>query len=169
SGRVDYGRRITSGGGGGGHAGGGGLAFGGADGQQGAAVPGHVRGTLAADQHVVEPRADLSVVVEAEHLGLGQLAGQLGAVPFGQAADGGNLGARGGRGEQFVDGLLLGRLDEAAGIHQHHAGVVVGGQLPAGRGQPRRELFGIDLVARAAQRDQADGPGGGQGRRRRRH
>jgi len=113
-----------------------------------------VRGALAAGQHVVEAGADLAVVVEAEHLGLGQLAGQLSAVPLGQAADGGDPGARGGRGEQFVDGLLLGRLDEAARIHQHHAGVAVGGQLPAGRGQPRRELFGIDLVARAPQGQQ---------------
>ena len=32
-----------------------------------------------------------------------------------------------------------------------------------GRGQPRRELFGIDLVAGAAQRDQVDRTGRGLG------
>ena len=105
--------------------GGRGLAGGGRDGEQGAAVPGGVRGALAAGQHVVQPGADLAVVVEAEHLRLGQLIGQFGAVALGQAADGGDLGARLGGREQFADGLLLGRLDEAAGVHQDDAGVAV--------------------------------------------
>ena len=48
-----------------------GLAIGWGDGQQRAAVPGGVRGTAAAGQHVVQPRADVAVVVEAEDLRLG--------------------------------------------------------------------------------------------------
>jgi hypothetical protein len=100
-----------------------------------------VRGALAAGQHVVEPRADIAVVVEAEHLRLGQFPGQLGTVAFGQAAHGGDLRARFRGHEQLVDGLLLGRLDESAGVHEDHAGVIGRRQVPAGRGQPGGKLF----------------------------
>ena len=67
-------------------------------------------------------RRDVGVVVEAEHrVGLGQRLGELLAVPLGQAADGDDrLGAAAvlevGRREQGVDRVLLGRLDEAAGV-----------------------------------------------------
>ena len=63
------------------------------------------------------------VGVEAEHgVGLGQLLGELLAVPLGQAADGDDLGAGVGRGEQRVDRVLLGALDEAAGVHDDDVG-----------------------------------------------
>ena len=77
-----------------------------------------MRVALAAGGHVVEARGDVLVVVEAEHLGLGELLGELGAVPLGQAPDGGDLGTGVSGREQLVDGLLLSRLNEAARVDQ---------------------------------------------------
>ena len=122
-----------------------------------------MRGTAPPGQHVVQAGADVRVVVEAEDLRLGQLVGQLGTVPLGQAPHGGDLRAGLGGGQQLGDGLLLGRLDEAAGVHQHHAGLLRGGQLPARGGQPRGQLLRVNLVTRAAERDQADRPRRGLG------
>src|SRR6202035_2976723 len=113
----------------------GGGAGGGGEGEEGAAVAGGVGGAAAAGQHVVQAGAYVAVVVEAEDLRLGQLAGQLGAVALGQAAYGGDLRTGLGGGQQLVDRLLLGRLDEAARVHEHHAGLVGRGQVPAGGGQ----------------------------------
>jgi hypothetical protein len=119
-----------------------------------------VRGTLPARQHVVEAGGDVGVVVEAEHLGLGELAGELGAVALGQAAHGRDPGARIRGGEQLADGLLLGRLDEAARVDEDDIGVLaLSPQRPPGRREARGELFGVDLVAGASEGDQADSTG----------
>ena len=48
--------------------------------------------------------------------------------------------------------------DAASVVLVNTCGFIRGGQVPAGGGQPRRELLGINLVARAAERDQADRP-----------
>ncbi len=96
-------------------------------------------------EHVVEPLVDVGVVVEAEHdVGLGQLCGQLGAVPLGQAADRDHLagGDRVGGGQQGVDGVLLRRVDEAAGVDDGDVGdvsesVISQPAAPAGRRAPR--------------------------------
>ena len=60
--------------------------------------------------------------------------------------------------EQRVDGVLLGRLDEAAGVDQHRVGGrrVVDQPEPVRR-QPAGELLGVHLVARAAERHEGDG------------
>ena len=107
-------------------------------------------------QHVVQPGADVAVVVEAEHLCLGQLGGELAAVPLGQAPRGHHLRAAPGGVQQLADRLLLGRLDEPAGVHEHHAGLVAAGQGPPRGLQPGRELLGVHLITRAAQGDEAD-------------
>ena len=79
----------------------------------------------AAGRDVVEPRGDVGVGVEAEHgVGLGQRLGQLVAVALGQAADRDDLLAGVGGGQHGVDRVLLGRVDEAAGVDQHDVGVV---------------------------------------------
>ena len=59
--------------------------------------------------------------------------------------------------EQRVDTVLLGLLDEPAGVDQHGVGGgrVVDQPEPVG-GQPARELLGVDVVASAAQRHHGD-------------
>ena len=129
-----------------------------ADRQQRAPVPRGVRGLMLAGQDVIQAAGDVPVVVEAQDLGFGQRIGQLVAVPLGQATHGRDLGPGLGRAQQLVDGLLLGRLDEATGVDHDHAGVLaLGGHLPATGGQPGGQLFRIDLVTGTAQRHQADG------------
>jgi hypothetical protein len=112
-------------------------------------------------QDVVESVGDVRVVVEAEHCGrLRQLASQRSAVPFGEAADRHHRPTGIGGGQQRVDAVPLGGLDEPAGVHDDGVGVIsVGGQLPAAAFQPRRELLRVDLVTGAAQRDEGDGSG----------
>ena len=123
-----------------------------ADRQQRAAVARGVRDERPAGEDVVEPVADGGVVVEAEHGGLGQRAGELGAVALGHAADRDHRGAGVGGGEDRVDRVLLRRLDEAAGVDQDGVGVVgVVDQLVALGGEPAGELLGVDLVAGAAE------------------
>ncbi len=105
----------------------------------------------------------VAVGVETEHgVGIGQLVGEGLAVALGEAAHGHDgLGAPGllevGRLEQGVDGVLLGLLDEAAGVDQCDVGV--GGVVdegPALGGEPAGELLGVDLVAGAPEGDQRD-------------
>ena len=105
----------------------------------------------------------VAVGVEAEHgVGVGQLVGQGLPVTLGEAADGDDrLGAPGllevGGLEQGVDGVLLGLLDEAAGVD--HRDVGVGGVVdegPALGGEAAGELLGVDLVAGAPEGDQRD-------------
>jgi hypothetical protein len=125
-----------------------------------------VRLPAAARHDVVQPVGDVGVVVEAEDLSLGQRVGQPGPVALGQAPRRDHRGAAPGGAEQLVDRVLLGRLDEAAGVDQHDVGVVpFFGQRPAGPLQPAREFLGVDLIAGAAHRDQADAaPSGLPGR-----
>jgi hypothetical protein len=66
------------------------------------------------------------VGVEAEDgVGLGQLLGELLAVPLGQAADRDDLRAGVGGAEQRVDRVLLGALDEAAGVDDDDVGALL--------------------------------------------
>jgi hypothetical protein len=124
-----------------------------------------------AAHHVPEPFGELRVGVEAQHgVGLGQRDGELRAVPLGEAADGHHLAATGlrdvRRGEQRVDRVLLGLLDEAARVHEDHVGRGAAArgrvrvdQLPAAAREPPGELLRVDLVAGAAQREQGRSPG----------
>ena len=104
---------------------------------------------------------DLVVVVKAQDLGLRQRLGQPGTVALGQASRGDHLGTGRRRAKQLVNRLFLGRLDEAAGVDQDYVGHrPVGsavGQRPASGVKPRGEFLRVDLIAGAAQRDQADG------------
>ena len=119
-----------------------------------------------AGQDPLQPCGDVGVVVEAEHrVGLGQALREVGAVPLGQTAHrddrlrAAGLLEVGGR-EQRVDGVLLGLLDEPAGVHDD--GVRVGRVCDEGepaRRQPARQLLGVDLVAGAAQGHERDGVG----------
>ena len=138
------------------------------DREQPPAVAGLVRGPPLAGQHRIEPAGDVAVVVEAEDLRLGQRLGEVGAVAFRQAARGHDLRAARSGAEQLVDRLLLGRLDEAAGVDQDHVGFAAPGGVGAGvehgpaRGlEAGGELLRVDLIARAAQRHQAHAAPGG--------
>ena len=134
-----------------------GGAVDGADRQQGPAVARRVRHEGAPGEDVVEPVADRAVVVEAQDRGLGQRAGELGAVPLGHAPDGDDGGAGVGGGEDRVDRVLLRRLDEPAGVDQDRVGALgVVHQLVALGGQPARQLLGVDLVPRAPEGDHRD-------------
>ena len=107
----------------------------------------------------------VGVGVEAQHsVSLGQLGGELLAIPLGQAAHGNHL-----LGpsrdlelrslEQSVDGVLLGLLNEAAGIDHRYIGLgSIIDQQPALGGQTSSQLLGVDLVACAPQSDQRHTP-----------
>src|SRR5450631_4233747 len=120
---------------------------------------------LTAIQDRGEVTRHVGVGVETEHrVRLGQLGGKLRAIPLGQAAHGHDLlGAPGafelGGLQERVDGVLLGLLDEAAGVD--HSDISLGGiidqQPPLGR-QATGQLFGVDLVASATQCDQRHAP-----------
>jgi hypothetical protein len=123
-------------------------------------------------QHRVKARADVDVVVKAEHrVGLRQRIGELGAVPLGETADRDDcsrsprtLEVRGG--EDGVYGVLLCRLDEAARVDEDDVGLAgLGHELEPARVQPAGELFRVDLVAGTAQRDDSDAAGPAADRR----
>jgi hypothetical protein len=126
------------------------------DGQQRAPVDRRVGLERAAGDHVVQARTEVRVVVEAEHGGrLGQVLGQLGAVTLGHAADGHHLGARLRRLQQRVDRILLGRLDEPAGVHDDDVGALGPVRhLPPTGGEATGELLGVDLVSGAPEGEQ---------------
>jgi len=107
-------------------------------------------------QEFGEARRQLGVVVEAEdRVGLGQFGGQLLAVTLGQAANGNDLGPGVGGGEQGVDGVLLGLLDEPTGVHHDQVGLrAVGDQLEAAIGEAPGQLLGVHLVAGATHGEQ---------------
>ncbi|MPM44388.1 hypothetical protein SDC9_91066 [bioreactor metagenome] len=138
----------------------GGLAFDRGDRQQFAPVPRDVRGGAYAVQDALQPGDDVVVVVEAQHVGLRQLRGEVGAVPLGHAADRDDslcaaLGLQVGRLQQHLHGLLLRLGDEPAGVHHHRVGTVgLVDEPEAPLGQPGRQLLGIDVVACTAQGDQ---------------
>ena len=144
------------------------------DRQQRAPVDRRVRDRRVPAEHIGQPLGQLGVGVEAEHgVRLGQAVGQLLPVALGQATHRDHFGAglrRGVRGgQQRVDGVLLGLLDEAAGVHEDHVRRVrtsaVGvDQLPAAADQPAGQLLRVDLVAGAAQGDQGGTPRGVCGR-----
>ena len=125
-------------------------------GEQEPPVPRGVRDVRSPVEYGTQAVADAGVVVEAEHgVGLGQFGGKVGAVPLGQTAhrdDRPDVAARpqvGGL-QQRIDGVLLGLLDEAAGIDDHrlrHRRVI--DQLEALGVQTSGELFRVDLVAGA--------------------
>ena len=101
-----------------------------------------MRGALTPGEDVIQPGPDLPVVVKAEDLCLGELVGELAPVALGQAADGGDLGTGPGGGEQLVDRLLLGRVDEATGVDEDDVRVFpFAPQRPAARRKTRGELF----------------------------
>lgn len=138
------------------------LPLGGADGQQLPAVPWGVRGVDAAGEDGLQAVGDVGVVVKAEDaVGLGQRRGELLAVPLGHAAHGDDgLCAGSAPGglrlevvglQQGVHGVLLGGLDETAGVDD--GDIRVGGlrdELPAVRRQTACELLRVHLVASAA-------------------
>lgn len=138
--------------------------------QQLAAVARGVRGVDAAVEDGLQAVGDVGVVVEAQHtVRLGQCLGQLLAVPLGHAADGDH-----GLGpavvleivgfEKGVDGVLLGDLDESAGVDD--CDIRVGGfldELPAVRCQAACKLLRVHLVTGAAKSDKGDGTAFGHG------
>ena len=92
------------------------------DRQQPPAIPGRVRRPPLASHHGVQPGGDVTVVVEAQDLGLRQGLGESGTVALGEAPGSDHLRACRRRAEQLVNRLFLGRLDEAAGVDQDHVG-----------------------------------------------
>jgi len=88
-------------------------------------------------------------------VGLGQGLGQLGAVALGHAAGHheAGVGPPGlAQGQDRVDRLLAGGLDEGAGVDHDDVGLVGGVRRhePVGQHRPR-QLVGVDLVLRAAE------------------
>jgi hypothetical protein len=141
-------------------------ALDGADRQQPSPVARDVRLVRLAGQDPLQAGGDVGVVVETEHgVRLGEALGQVGAVALGQAADGDHLlGAplllEVGRLEQRVDGVLLGLLDEPAGVDHHRVGGRrVLDEEEAARRETSGQLLGVDLVAGTAQGHERDGRG----------
>jgi hypothetical protein len=61
----------------------------------------------------------------------------------------------GGR-EERVNGVLLGRLDEPAGVDDGDVSAGCVGQLPTRFGHAGGEFFGVDVIARATEGHQVD-------------
>jgi hypothetical protein len=116
-----------------------------------------MRGPPLASRDRVEPGRDVLIVIETQDLRLGQGLGQARAVPLGQAAGRHHGGTARGRIEQLINRILLGGLDEPAGVHQNDVSVCgVVRNLPAAVFQPGRQFLGIHLITGAAQRDKPD-------------
>ena len=135
----------------------------GRDRQQLAAVLRGVRVEHLAGEDRAQAGRDVGVVVEAEDgVGLGQRLGEVLAVALGQAAHGDDGAGAAvllevGGGEQGVDGVLLGRLDEAAGVDHDRLGVLgVVDEAEAVGGEPSGQLLGVDVVAGAPEGHQGD-------------
>jgi hypothetical protein len=116
---------------------------------------------MAAVEDVRQVGGEVGVAVEPQDgIRLGQLGGQPLAVPLRQAPHGHHRSGPAARFEirglqDGVDRVLLGRLDEAAGVDDRDVGGRrVVGHLPSLRRQAPGQLFGVDLVAGAAQGDQ---------------
>lgn len=89
----------------------------------------------------VELGRDVGIVIEADHLRLGQRLGQTAPVSLGHAASRDDRRTRLGGSQQFIYGFLLGRLNEAAGINEDDIRLIRVGQFPAAGFQPRGEFF----------------------------
>ncbi len=145
-----------------------------ADREQPAPVLRGVRVRALAGDDRAQAGGDVGVVVEAQHgVGLGQRLREVLAVALGHAADrdhGLDLATllspdlEVGGGQESVDGVLLGGLDEAAGVDHHGVGLSgVLDQAEAVGGEPPGELLGVDVVAGAAQGQQGDREWGSHG------
>ena len=63
-----------------------------------------------------------------------------------------------GQPHQGADGLLPGVLDEAAGVHHHHRGLLfIGTDAEARLGQQAEHVFGVDAILLAAQMGKGHG------------
>ncbi|GAA3216319.1 hypothetical protein GCM10020256_18520 [Streptomyces thermocoprophilus] len=123
-----------------------------------------MRGVDAAGEDGLQAVGDVGVVVEAEDaVGFGEGFGEFLAVPLGHAADrddglGSAVSLEVVGLEEGVDGVLLGGVDEAAGVDDGDIGVRgVLHELPAVRLQTACELFRVHLVTSAAKGDECDG------------
>jgi hypothetical protein len=103
---------------------------------------------------------DMDVVVKAKDgISLRQRFGQLATVALRETSDGNNSSCSPSLLEiagcqHSIDRVLLGRVDETAGIDDHGVGLAwISYQLEATAIQLRGKLFGIDFVASATQRD----------------
>lgn len=132
--------------------------------QQRAPIARHMGRRPLAVHDRVELARDIGIVVETQHrIGLGELGGELLAITLRHAADrddrlGPALVLEVSSSHQRVDRVHLGGLDEAAGVDHHRICVLGLVDQPETTGlETSGELFGVDLVARAAEGDQVDG------------
>ena len=104
----------------------------------------------------VQSREQRRHVQATPEVDFGDLHGQLVPVALHEAAHGGDAGAAGMRGlrgvEDSTDGLLLGRIDEPAGVHYDDVRGVRGRRLVTGDPQAGGERIGVGLVLGAAER-----------------
>jgi hypothetical protein len=125
-------------------------------------------------QQALDDRRDLGELVEAdEGIDLGHGAAQFGGETLGHAAGHDQLlrvvaamqaPALVGL-EDGADAFLLGRVDEGAGVDDHHVGRVgIGREFHAREAQMPGDDFRIDEILGAAERDEADLDRGGAGR-----
>ena len=126
-------------------------------------------GTLAlflvvSEQAVEKGTGSLDLIEPHEGVDLGQLDGEIGGIALGEAPSDDELLPRLGPVETAAmslkdgpDAFLLGRIDEAAGIHQDHIGLVgLGGQFVAVELGVTEHDLGINEILGAAETDQAD-------------
>lgn len=110
-----------------------------------------------------KPIGDVVVVVESQHgVSLGEGLGQFTSVALGHAPNrynrlSGSVALEVCGRQQGVDGVLLGLLDESAGVDDDRLGLagVVDETEPASL-HAGRKLLGIDVVAGAAHRHEMD-------------
>ena len=126
-----------------------------------------------AGQDRAEAGGDVGIVVEAQDgVRLGQGLGEVLAVALREAAHrdhgpGVPTLLEVGSGEQGVDGVLLGGLDETAGVAHDRVGVLGVVDEPEAVGGPAGELLGVDVVAGAPEGHQGDRDVSVRGHRRR--
>ena len=148
--------------------------MGGGEADTGCVVIGNVGGTAGdldkgfflflIQQPVKEGSRPLDLIEPHEGVDLGQLDGEIGGIALGEAPSDDELLPRLGPVETAAmslkdgpDAFLLGRIDEAAGIHQDHIGLVgLGGQFVAVELGVTEHDLGINEILGAAETDQAD-------------
>jgi len=119
---------------------------------------------LLVEQAVEEGTSRLDLVEPHEGVHLGELLGQVGRVTLGKAPSHHKLLPRLGTVQTAAmglqdrpDALLLGRIDESAGVDQHDVGLVgLGGEFVAVALGIAEHDLGIDEVLGATEADQAD-------------